>query len=594
VEFAAEGDLPSGSTIDYYVRNDADSAWVEYQDGDTPDDLAGVTGQQYYKIQATLTPDASGQVSPVLRMMGAREITIEDLSDVAEVVGIQQGVDPITGKGAITEAIIQAIQDGERDYNDAITTLLSSYDIGAIQFRAWVGHPNAATLARSNWMKLDDFLIDGYDVLSGAVRLRCLSPLVLVRGKVPIYNTGTNTREPLIYNASGLKTTYDDLLDAQIALPGRFRGPGVEDDTTTVSKIIEDSDAKAELDAIAFLNGGGIISSQGRVKYVDLFGDKSIVASFPSEELEPLGASPGFEDRIPEYYVPWDWSFDERIYKEEHRYSQAAALTKLGIARVEAPTILDPTVAEWITVATLADTVGNRMVDAFGTGLVTLSFRSTYAYPELEPGDLVAVQTDKFIARDPTTSRAIKGSLWVVGVVIGINGIWGQEFKVWVRGYEDIFASSATGDVSGFLKRFRAKVYKSGNQAYSAGSAAVVSFNSEANDHGDLHDTVTNNERVTIPTGGDGTYDVEAQLPFLGGTYGWYLTLRKNGSQVIWQDHEVGLAVGTMHIKEMLDLVAGDYLDLYVDCAHSLGSGTVTLVGGGEDDCSFSVVRKGV
>jgi hypothetical protein len=611
VEFVAEGDLPSGSTIDYYVRNDADSAWVEYEDGDTPDDLAGVTGQRYYKIQATLTPDATGQVSPVLRIMGAREITIEDLSDVAEVVGITQGIDPITGKGAITEATIQAIQDGERDYGDAITTLLSSYDIGALEFRLWVGHHDSSVIDRSDWMSVENFLIDDYEVLSGAVRITGLSPLVLVRGKVPIYNTGTNVREPLLYNGTTLKATYDDLLDGQIALPGRRRGPGVEDDTTTVSKIIEDSDAKAELDAIAFLNGGGIISSQGRVKYVDLFGEKTIRAVFPSEELEPLSSSPGFKDRNPEYYVPYDWSADEGIYQGERRYYHAAALTKLGIARVEAPTILDPIVAEWITAATLADTVGDRMIEAFGTGLVTLSFRSTYAYPELEPGDLVAVQTDKFIARDPNTSKAIKGNLWVLGVVIGITGIWGQAFKVWVRGYEDIFATEATGDVTGFFKRFKALLHHNSDQDKGCdGAWTTLSFDDENYDDGMTapdaptdrwcHSTTTNNSRLTAPA--KGTYRVTIEPAVVVTTVfspqiDVDMRILKNGSTSVRQwsletaEHTTNYRY-TYEFSADVDLERDDYVEWQLYAA-SGGTGNMRFLGQPSGSL-FGMIRRGV
>jgi hypothetical protein len=441
-------------------------------------------------------------------------------------------------------------------------------------------------------MSIENFLIDDYEVLSGAVRITGLSPLVLVRGKVPIYNTGTNVREPLLYNGTTLKATYDDLLDGQIALPGRRRGPGVEDGTTTVSKIIEDSDAKAELDAIAFLNGGGIISSQGRVKYVDLFGEKTIRAVFPSEELEPLSSSPGFKDRIPEYYVPYDWSADEGIYQEERRYYHAAALTKLGIARVEAPTILDPIVAEWITAATLADTVGDRMIEAFGTGLVSLSFRSTYAYPELEPGDLVAVQTDKFIARDPNTSKAIKGNLWVLGVVIGITGIWGRAFKVWVRGYEDIFSTDATGDVSGFFRRYKCQVHHNSNQNQGPGGSQYLNFDDEDYDDGDCHDTVTNNERLTAPVAG--TYQVvfkveyEITTAFSPATVVNLQVYHNTSSTKIQVNLDTATAAtkGTLEIAGELDLAKDDYVRLYVSVPANI---QINL-----DTTKFRFVRLGV
>jgi hypothetical protein len=571
---------------------------VEYNDGDTDSDLAGVGKNQYYKIQCTLNPDAGGQVSPILRAMGAREITIEDLSKVAEVKRLSYALDPITGKAEVGEAVIAGIKDGAPDFSDAITELLSDYDIGAIQLRVWIGHSDSTVLSRANWMKVDDFLIDDFYSDAGAIRVVCLSPLCLVKATLPVYDTAANTRDPLRYANSTLKDTYDDIIDAQLALAGRWRGPGIEDDTTTISKEITDSDVKDEADAVCFLDGSAMIGSQGRIKVVDLFGDKAVVAVFPNKEITATAVSPGFADRIPEYFVPWDWTPDERYYKEEDRYYHGDGLTKLGRARVQAPRRLDNVVAEWIDVEALADTVGDRMIQAFGTGRVGFAFQCAHAHPQLELGDLVAVQTDKFVARDPNTSRAVKGNLWVAGVVVGIGDVWGRQFNVWVRGYEDIFATTARGDVSGFLKRFRAKVYKSADQTYGAGSAAVVSFNSEAFDYGtrteDLHDNATNNERLTIPTGGDGTYKVQASLPYHSGVIGWYLSLRKNGTDIVWQNHEVGLATGVLVISEMLDLVGGDYLDLYIDCNHTLGSGSLIVDGGAQDDAFFSAVRLGV
>jgi len=48
---------------------------------------------------------------------------------------------------------------------------------------------------------------------------------------------------------------------------------------------------------------------------------------------------------------------------------------------------------------------------------------------------------------------------------------------------------------------YRALVYKSSSQSLSTGSAAYVSFDTELYDVGGFHDNVTNNSRLTIPSG---------------------------------------------------------------------------------------------
>lgn len=52
-------------------------------------------------------------------------------------------------------------------------------------------------------------------------------------------------------------------------------------------------------------------------------------------------------------------------------------------------------------------------------------------------------------------------------------------------------------------QRFRCKAFPSGVQSILNNTATTLAFDSEAYDVGSLHDTVTNNSRITIPKGGD-------------------------------------------------------------------------------------------
>ena len=55
-----------------------------------------------------------------------------------------------------------------------------------------------------------------------------------------------------------------------------------------------------------------------------------------------------------------------------------------------------------------------------------------------------------------------------------------------------------------------ARVYHNANQTFTSGLYASVAFNSEVFDFGNLHDTVTNNSRITVPTDYDGYWFVLA------------------------------------------------------------------------------------
>jgi hypothetical protein len=312
----------------------------------------------------------------------------------------------VTLKSEIPTATIRALKDGEQDFQDFITKLLSEYPRGDILFRVWVGHRDTTILTRNQWMKYEDYLIRGYDPSESEVVISCVSAVAELRGKLPKYDTGTSTRSPLIYEATEtLKSVGHDLLVNQLDVSDRFIGAEIED-TTNVGKVIRDSEGKAELDAVAFLAGGAFISSQGRIKFVDFHGDKAALAMFPSEEIMVLSASPDLDTRIPEIIVGYDWIEDEERYEGIRYRSNPNALTNLGKARIGYEQMeLEPVIAHWIRTSALADTVGQRMVDRFGPGLVQIRFRSNYPYPELEPGDMVAVAVDSFIAIDPITDQ---------------------------------------------------------------------------------------------------------------------------------------------------------------------------------------------
>ena len=448
VEFTGVAEVPPGTTAVFEVLKDAgtagtDADWRTFVDGQLVGTIADVTKRQAYQLRCRMGASASGDASPTVISMGVRELTqAADLTGVARIRSARWGFDPITRKAEITEAVLEAIRDGERDFEDAITSLLSEFPIGKLVFRSFVG---ALDLPRAQWMFRDEFLVDDQDPRGAAVTVTTLGVLQLVRGQLPRYNAASSAREVLVYANKSLKHVDDDLLGNQLAelVPVRYRGPGVPDGTTIVSKQIRESDAKEELDAIAYLAGGTRIASQGRLKFVDLVGSKRIVAVFPREEIQPLSMTPGHRQRVGEFFVRYEWNDDEGEYERETFASlDAVTLANLGRARIDPPTSLEHTIATWIRTEAHARRLAQERVQAFGTGLIQWAWRSIYPYPELEPGDLVAVETDWFVAHDPGAGRALKGALWAL-VIISQTNQDDRTFAGYVASYADIFATPA-------------------------------------------------------------------------------------------------------------------------------------------------------
>lgn len=450
VRFEFEEEEPTPTSIVYEVQNDAATAWVTVESGDTTDDLAGVGKRQTYAVRATLDPGSPANQTPSIVSMAVKEVSLVDFDGLAQVDVTGWQVDPQTHKGSICEASIRALQDGNRDYRDKATALVADNSVNDIAFRVWVGWKAADGKIQGRIR--DIFDIDDH-VGEGASRVfTCVGRNARLANVVlPVYDTAAGARARLDYENQTLKAVWDDILTNQIALNDRFIGPGVEDATTQVTKKITDSDAIAELDAIAYIAGGSVVSSQGRIKFVDLHAEgREVVKIFRREDIQPGAIGPGLRGRVPEFYVPWDYDFETREFAKEAQVISTNALTAFDPWRIDGPRTLEPETAKWIDTAALAETVGNRVVETQGTGLILWPFKSLYP-TGLEPGDVVAVPTDRFAARDPNVARALKGHLYAVGRIVRVGDVMGRDLVLWVQSYADIRGASTTITRRGFL-----------------------------------------------------------------------------------------------------------------------------------------------
>lgn len=445
VTFVGVAGVPDGTGSVFEVRNDADSAWLTFTDGQTAAEV-GVSQRQTYKVRWRASPNTQGDATPTLWEIGVRDIKKVWLSDlVKDVRAVWSIPDVAELVPSIPEAEIVLIKNGEQDFSDRVTRLFSENYVGVLSFRIWRGDPSRP---RSEWLHKDDFaLVDDYDPQAAEVTVIAHSPLVFVNGALPVYNTTTQKREPLQLSNKTPKQAYEEIVNSQLApdVPGRFRGESLFDESTLISKTIEDSDGLTELNAIEHIAGCVLSTSGGKLKSFPMFGPGAVQVVFPSQKLKWASTAPGLRQRVPRFFVKYNYDIVGRNYGGEARLISGndVLATNLKAGRIDARTSLDDAVCQWIPTEELAKRVGKRRVDTLGAGMLVWRFGSVEMHPELEFGDVVAIETDRFFARDPTqtSQRTLKGSLWAIARIVE-HDLEGRNFGVWIQSYADIFGST--------------------------------------------------------------------------------------------------------------------------------------------------------
>lgn len=456
VEVVAQAETPSDSSITYEL-NDG-SSWFEVLDGDIigqdntdtgGKDLSSMSAVQTYDARVTLSPATDGYTTPTVRRFGVQEIETYDLDGMCIVSEPTWAIDPLELKSEITEVTIEILRTGIQDFRDFATTFASENYINQVEFRLWLGHPN---LDRHKWMHIDSFRVDDIEYDGPVIRYICLSVLGEMRVAVPPLTEGTSTREPITYSQDTLKTAYEDIVDGQVGLSGRYRGAGVENEDYTVTHLgIEDSDGKDEADALAFFAGGAIITSQGKIKFQEVFDEEATPLAFmPTEVIDWVKITAGLRNRVPEYFVPYNWSISEdgavRRYENEVRSYHTNSLSRLGRGGLDSVKVMPDKLSRYIYTEELAEHLGSRMILNAGVGILLWRYRTIYCYPWLEPGDTVVVQTDRFAIQDPNSGEALKGNLYALGVLVEVTGSFGREFVIWIQNYSHITSSDAVID----------------------------------------------------------------------------------------------------------------------------------------------------
>lgn len=110
------------------------------------------------------------------------------------------------------------------------------------------------------------------------------------------------------------------------------------------------------------------------------------------------------------------------------------------------------------------------------------------------------------------------------------------------------------------------RVYHNASQSISANTETTVAFNSERFDTDSMHDTATNNSRITFNTAG--LYVVTANIGWAAGTGSWttYTNIRMDGATTIasqqnWTATGLGTAV---NLTATYKFTAGQYVEVRV------------------------------
>jgi hypothetical protein len=108
-----------------------------------------------------------------------------------------------------------------------------------------------------------------------------------------------------------------------------------------------------------------------------------------------------------------------------------------------------------------------------------------------------------------------------------------------------------------------ARVYHNANQSIATGTETTLAFNSERFDNDTIHDTSSNNSRLTCKTAGK--YLISAQVQWeAGGTSRRILYLRLNGTTKIATKRFAAFEESENDITTLYDLAVNDYVEVRV------------------------------
>lgn len=140
--------------------------------------------------------------------------------------------------------------------------------------------------------------------------------------------------------------------------------------------------------------------------------------------------------------------------------------------------------------------------------------------------------------------------------------------------------SSGNAPEWGFATFSGCSLYNSGNISAANATDTAITFDSEEFDTDGFHSTSSNTSRITIPTGKQGYYLINAIIAYASNSTGQrYLNIFKNGAVIRQPISALTNTGGAAQYSAsvILNLAAADYIELY---AYQTSGGSVNVVGG--------------
>lgn len=130
------------------------------------------------------------------------------------------------------------------------------------------------------------------------------------------------------------------------------------------------------------------------------------------------------------------------------------------------------------------------------------------------------------------------------------------------------------------------RVYHSTTQSATGSTDNALAFDTESYDNASMHDTSSNNSRLTAPV--DGVYLIVGNVEWTTSTGTYYLKIRVNGSTIIANHRHDGTANNPGEVQTIYALSATDYVELIAN-----PSGTRTVAATANYSPRFMMHRIG-
>ena len=418
---------------DYTFFKNADVIGVD----NTPtggNDLSGVPRVQSYDIRVKLAPSLNLAVTPQLLRVGVNEVNSTIVDGEIDVTSYDAACDPITCVAEVSTASVVIRRDGVKDYRSFGEELFSDNDFAAVTMRIFIGHDQ---IARSDWLIVDTFKVRNMDPGGDGLAIDLISSLFDVLAAFP--PTGSRTSPDLYtFTATDVGAAWVEI-HATLGIPDNLVGQGPPATATTEARVLTEIgqaiDLRTELDYIA---AGVTISRQGAFEFRSLFDatPPDPALQIDLAEYEVIGWDQGTDRRLTEVQIifpdPGSDQFTEKAYSAPSEV--VAAWGTLGGGQ---PTVISGSVMEWVPELPfneqIGDAVGERLVDNFGPGLQQIRLRTRTPRPQIELGDVLLLDQDRLIQRDPFSDAPVRGRSLSTCRVVGVHDIMGTELTLWLQ-----------------------------------------------------------------------------------------------------------------------------------------------------------------